>query len=224
MKVQIGKLTLTFEKLLIGARKLLCFLPNQKAERRRPFGTGLVRHCPQGLFSPFFTFLRAIFFRPFRLSLAPTICPWVSEDVFPRERQKSSPKVMFLWTLYRRNRKPSITNPWHPGLYSADGLVVLYSLDLSSKYYFKVTEGCPFSLADAQDWQGFLKVTISNKFFLQFSLSYRVLCFFLWAFLEFMKIFKSLFYSSRRHLGIGTAQTPLLRKRWNTNLNAWTQL
>ena len=53
---------------------------NQKPERRRPFGTGLVRHCPQGLFSPFFTFLCAIFSRPFRLSLAPTICPWVSED------------------------------------------------------------------------------------------------------------------------------------------------
>ena len=67
--------------LLIGARKLLCaFLPNQKTERRRPFGTGLVRHCPQRLFSPFFTFLRAIFFRPFRLSLSPAICPWVSED------------------------------------------------------------------------------------------------------------------------------------------------
>ena len=33
-----------------------------------------------GYFLPFFTFLRAIFFRPFRLSLAPTICPWVSED------------------------------------------------------------------------------------------------------------------------------------------------
>ena len=59
----------------------LCFSgTNQKPERRRPFGTGLVRHCPQGLFSPFFTFLRAIFFRPFRLSLAPTICPWVFED------------------------------------------------------------------------------------------------------------------------------------------------
>ena len=55
---------------------------NQKSERRRSFGTGLVRHCPQGLFSPFFTFLRAIFFHPFRLSLAPTICPWVSEDGF----------------------------------------------------------------------------------------------------------------------------------------------
>ena len=26
-------------------------------------------------------FLRAIFSRAFRLSLAPTICPWVSEDV-----------------------------------------------------------------------------------------------------------------------------------------------
>ena len=34
---------------------------NQKSERRRPFGTGLVRHCPQGPFSPFFTFLRALF-------------------------------------------------------------------------------------------------------------------------------------------------------------------
>ena len=55
-------------------------LTNQKPERRRPFGTGLVRHCPQGLFSPFFTFLRAIFSRPFGLSLAPTISPWVSED------------------------------------------------------------------------------------------------------------------------------------------------
>ena len=53
---------------------------NQKPERRRPFGTGLVRHCPQGLFSPFFTFLRAIFSRPLRLFLAPTFCPWVSED------------------------------------------------------------------------------------------------------------------------------------------------
>ena len=58
------------------------FLPNQKPERQRPFGTGLVRHCPQGLFSPFFTFLRAIFSRSFRLSLAPTICPWVSENDF----------------------------------------------------------------------------------------------------------------------------------------------
>ena len=41
----------------------MCFSgTNQKPERRRPFGTGLVRHCPQGLFSPFFTFLRAIYF------------------------------------------------------------------------------------------------------------------------------------------------------------------
>ena len=35
---------------------------NQKPERPRPFGTGLVRHGPQGLFWPFFTFLRAIYF------------------------------------------------------------------------------------------------------------------------------------------------------------------
>ena len=48
---------------------------NQKPERPRQFGTGLVRHCPQGLFSQFFTFLRAIFSCPFRLFLASTICP-----------------------------------------------------------------------------------------------------------------------------------------------------
>ena len=69
----------------------LCFSgTNQKPERRRPFGTGLIRHCPQGLFSPFFTFLRAIFFHPFRLSLAPTICPWVSEDVFQQKLLEKS--------------------------------------------------------------------------------------------------------------------------------------
>ena len=72
------------ERKIIARRKVpenfYVFLPNQKAEGRRPFGTGLVRHCPQGLFSPFFTFLHAIFSRSFRLSLDPTICPWVSED------------------------------------------------------------------------------------------------------------------------------------------------
>ena len=56
---------------------------NQKPERRRQFGTGLVRHCPQGLFSPFFSFLRAIFSRSFRLSLAPTICPF-SPGCYPK--------------------------------------------------------------------------------------------------------------------------------------------
>ena len=50
-------------------------------KRRRPLGTGLVRRCPQGLFLPFFAFLRAIFFLLFWLSLAPTL-PWVSEDAF----------------------------------------------------------------------------------------------------------------------------------------------
>ena len=48
--------------LLIGARKTQFSGTNHKPERRRPFGTGLVRHCPQGLFSPFFTFVRAIYF------------------------------------------------------------------------------------------------------------------------------------------------------------------
>ena len=61
---------------IVGARENFCvFLPNQKAERRRPFGTGLVRHCPQGLFSPFFTFLRAIFSARLDFLLPPLSAP-----------------------------------------------------------------------------------------------------------------------------------------------------
>ena len=71
----------------------LLIVDSQKPERQRPFGTGLVRHCPQGLFWPFFTFLRALFFRSCRLSLAPTICPWVSEDAIRRS------KVTLLFSL-----------------------------------------------------------------------------------------------------------------------------
>ena len=68
-------------KLILGDPENFCvFPPNQKAERQQLFGTGLVRRCPQRLFSPFFTFPWAIFFCPFRLSLAPTICLWVSKD------------------------------------------------------------------------------------------------------------------------------------------------
>ena len=67
--------------LLIGARKTQVFWHQSEARTAATVGTGLVRHCPQGLYSPFFTFLRAIFSLPFRLSLAPTICAWVSEDV-----------------------------------------------------------------------------------------------------------------------------------------------
>ena len=58
---------------------------NQKPERRRPFGTGLVRHCPQGLFSPFFTFLRAIYFSAsLDFSLSPLSAP-------------GSPRMLFSW-------------------------------------------------------------------------------------------------------------------------------
>ena len=60
--------------LLIGGRKLVFFWHDSEPRTAKT-------DRPQGLFSPFFTFLRAIFFRPFRLSLAPTICPWVSEHV-----------------------------------------------------------------------------------------------------------------------------------------------
>ena len=51
-----------------------------KSKRAGKYGTKKSKERREELFSPFFTFLRAIFSRPFRLSLAPFICPWVSED------------------------------------------------------------------------------------------------------------------------------------------------
>ena len=96
--------------LLIGLAPILCFSgTNQKPERRRPFGTGLVRHCPQGLFSQFFTFLRSIYiFRPFRLSLAPFICPWVSEDDAALLRGKLTKLSSFNFTRRFQFSKPNI--------------------------------------------------------------------------------------------------------------------
>ena len=68
--------------LLIGARKLVFFWHQSEARTAATVGTGLVRHCPQGLFSPFFTFLRSIYiFPPVQTFLTPFICPWVSKDV-----------------------------------------------------------------------------------------------------------------------------------------------
>ena len=64
---------------------------------RRKVKNGAVRR------SPFFTFLRATFSRPFRLSLVPTICPWVSEDELCPDEQgnllvalKCTPRVSSL--------------------------------------------------------------------------------------------------------------------------------
>ena len=74
----------------------LCFSgTNQKPERRRPFGTGLVRHCPQGLFSSFFTFLRAVYF-PARLDFSSSP---LSAPGSPRMRG------VYLLSVFRRKLK-----------------------------------------------------------------------------------------------------------------------
>ena len=72
----------------------------QKPEQQRQFGTGLVTHCPQGLFSPFFTFLLAIFSRPFRLSLAP-----LSASGSPRMRITQMPFQSSLTMLIMMAKK-----------------------------------------------------------------------------------------------------------------------
>ena len=52
----------------------------ESVNRRKNMAEKKSKELPEELLSPFFTFLRALFFRPFRLLLALTICPWVSED------------------------------------------------------------------------------------------------------------------------------------------------
>ena len=66
--------------LLIGARKRLCFSAQSKGRTAATvwnwFGKTL---SPGALLAVLYFYSRHIF-APFRLSLAPTICPWVSED------------------------------------------------------------------------------------------------------------------------------------------------
>ena len=74
IRLQVALRFLTFsgtQGQIVGARESLNGRENmaEKKSKERPE-------------EPFFTFLRALFFRPFRLFLAPTICPWVSEDAF----------------------------------------------------------------------------------------------------------------------------------------------
>ena len=55
-----------------------------KNGEKSPWGQCLTRPVPNGRRSLLF-FVPYIFFRPFRLSLAPFICPWVSEDASEAE-------------------------------------------------------------------------------------------------------------------------------------------
>ena len=60
----------------------MCFSgTNQKPERRRPFGTGLVRRCSQGLFSPFFTFLTCLFGKGFDPRSHFILFKWMEHDI-----------------------------------------------------------------------------------------------------------------------------------------------
>ena len=69
---------------MIGARKLLCFSAQSKGRTAATVWNWSGKTLSPGAF--LCTFLRAIFFRPFRLSLAPTIYSWVSEDALDLEK------------------------------------------------------------------------------------------------------------------------------------------
>ena len=60
--VRIRETTPSLATLWLGTKKQKFCGTNQKPELPRPFGTGPLRTCPQGLFSSFLTFLRPNFF------------------------------------------------------------------------------------------------------------------------------------------------------------------
>ena len=66
--------------LLIGARKLLCFSAQSEARTAATIWNWSGKTLSPGALPAVLYFSSRLFFRPFRLSLAPTICPWVSED------------------------------------------------------------------------------------------------------------------------------------------------
>ena len=66
--------------LLIVARKLVFFWHQSEGRTAATVWNWSGKTLSPGAFLVVFTFLRATFFRPFRLSLVPTLCPWVSED------------------------------------------------------------------------------------------------------------------------------------------------
>ena len=87
------------------------------SKRSPPFWLLIGARKTQVFKFPFFTFLRAIFFRPFRLSLVPTICPWVSEDGL-------APKGVFFGKIPRRewfktNFQRERSSLWRSALLSA---------------------------------------------------------------------------------------------------------
>ena len=64
IRVRTHETTPGLAALWLGTKKQRFCGTNQKPERLRPFGTGPVRLCPQGLLVSYFTFLRWNFLSP----------------------------------------------------------------------------------------------------------------------------------------------------------------
>ena len=107
--------------LLIDARKLLCFSVQQSEGRTAATNwnwSGKTLSPGALLAVLIFTFLRAIFSRPFRLSLAPTICPWVPEDDL-----KTTPllnKCKGKWGRGRTKNSPPFSSPYYWSQYTLE--------------------------------------------------------------------------------------------------------
>ena len=67
--------------LLIGASKLLCFSAQSEGRTAAAVCNWSGKTLSPGALPAVLYFSSCHIFRPFRLSFAPTICPWVSEDV-----------------------------------------------------------------------------------------------------------------------------------------------
>ena len=111
--------------LLIGARKLLCFSAQSEGRTAATVWNWSGKTLSPGALLAVVYFFRAIFFRPFRLALAPTICPWVSEDVSVKD-----------WTFEKEIQRCN-SRSWIQNLSSSvhvKGITVAYFFVISTKH------------------------------------------------------------------------------------------
>ena len=81
--------------LLIGARKTQVFWHQSEARTAATVWNWSGKTLSPGALLAVLYFSSCHIFRPFSLSLAPTTCPWVSED-----ESKNNPKAIF-WQIFR---------------------------------------------------------------------------------------------------------------------------
>ena len=105
--------------LLIGARKLVFFWHQSEATTAVTIWNWSGKTLsPGALLAVLYFFSCHIFFRPFRLSLAPFICPWVSEDANMLECKKGANfSIVCTAKVNKTSESGTYVHPYFPTIF-----------------------------------------------------------------------------------------------------------